>query len=96
MPVFSEEKLLHVPGAQIFMPGVLVFAAATQKTSLDLMALEASGACIPWNCNNQAAPRPPRVLIYNKLKHTHSLSVKEAYVLGLMGGLQVWRRSRGI
>lgn len=88
MPVFSEEKLLHVLGAQIFMPSVLVFAAAAQKTSLDLMALEARGACIPGSYGTVIIrqtflswlPRP-RVLTDKRLKHTLSLSLKEAYVL---------------
>ena len=46
-PVSLRGELLQASGALVFTSGDLVFAAVTQGTPLDCLAMKAKGTCVP-------------------------------------------------
>lgn len=64
------------------------FVAAAQGIPLDLLALVARGACVPWSHRNITIEETvlgrlpsPGLCTDSRLKHTPGLSMKEAYLL---------------
>ena len=87
-PVSPRRELLHTCGVQVFIYGAPVSVAATQGLPFDYLALEARGACNPGSHRTVTIREtvlstlpPPGHSTESRLKHSFSLSVKEAYPL---------------
>lgn len=75
-------------GALVFTHGAPAFVATTKGTTLNFLALEAREACIPGSHGTgtirETVPGRlplPGCCTDSKLKHTPSISEKEAYLL---------------
>ena len=86
MPVLLGQELLHMSSAPVFTSGALVSVVATQETSLDHLALVATGAHISGfhrtvtiEERNLGRLPPTGHCTDRRLKHTLGLSVKEVF-----------------